>query len=46
MCNISAADANRHFSGILRDVQAGGTVTVTSRAPPVVAIRPMPPSKC
>ncbi|CCG42765.1 type II toxin-antitoxin system Phd/YefM family antitoxin [Magnetospirillum molischianum] len=40
MRNISAADANRHFSRILRDVQAGQTVTVTSRGTPVATIRP------
>ncbi|HSV29841.1 MAG TPA: type II toxin-antitoxin system prevent-host-death family antitoxin [Candidatus Omnitrophota bacterium] len=40
MRNISAADANRHFSRILRDVQAGETVTVTSRGNPVATIQP------
>lgn len=34
MRNVSAADANRHFSRLLRDVQAGETVTVTSRGFP------------
>ncbi|MBC7907598.1 MAG: type II toxin-antitoxin system prevent-host-death family antitoxin [Rhodospirillaceae bacterium] len=40
MRNISAADANRHFSRLLRDVQAGETVTVTSRGMPVATIKP------
>lgn len=40
MRNVSAADANRHFSRILRDVQAGETVTVTSRGTPVATIQP------
>jgi prevent-host-death family protein len=40
MRNVSAADANRHFSRLLRDVQAGDTVTVTSRGVPVATIKP------
>jgi prevent-host-death family protein len=40
MRNMSAADANRHFSRLLRDVQAGETVTVTSRGVPVATIAP------
>jgi prevent-host-death family protein len=40
MRNVSAADANRHFSRILRDVQGGETVTVTSRGNPVATIQP------
>lgn len=40
MRNVSAADANRHFSRILRDVQGGETVTVTSRGTPVATIQP------
>jgi prevent-host-death family protein len=40
MRNVSAADANRHFSRLLRDVQAGETVTVTSRGVPVATIKP------
>lgn len=35
-----AADANRHFSKILRDVKAGETVLVTSRGEPVAQIIP------
>jgi prevent-host-death family protein len=40
MKTVSAADANRHFSKILREVQAGATITVTSRGKPVATIRP------
>ena len=40
MRTISAADANRHFSRLLHDVQAGATVTVTSRGTPVATIQP------
>lgn len=40
MRTVSAADANRHFSRILRDVQLGETVTVTSRGTPVATIQP------
>jgi len=38
---ISAADANRHFSGLLRDVASGEVVTVLSRGRPVAAIGPV-----
>ena len=37
---ISAGDANRHFSGVLRDVAAGEFVTVLSRGKPVATISP------
>ena len=40
MKTVSAAEANRHFSKILRDVRAGETVIVTSRGEPVVEIQP------
>lgn len=40
MRTVSAADANRHFSRILRDVQSGETVTVTSHGTPVATIQP------
>ena len=40
MKTVSAAEANRHFSKILRDVRAGETVIVTSRGEPVVQIQP------
>jgi prevent-host-death family protein len=40
MKTVSAAEANRHFSKLLRDVQAGETVLVTSRGRPVAQIQP------
>ena len=42
MRTVSAADANRHFSKILREVKAGGTVIVTSHGEPVARIEPVP----
>ena len=41
MKTISAADANRHFSGLLRDVATGEVVTVLSRGKPVATISPV-----
>ncbi len=41
MKTISAADANRHFSSVLRDVAAGEVVTVLSRGKPVATIAPV-----
>ena len=38
MKTISAADANRHFSALLREVSGGATVTVTSRGKPLAVI--------
>jgi antitoxin (DNA-binding transcriptional repressor) of toxin-antitoxin stability system len=38
MKTISAADANRHFSSLLRDVATGEVVTVVSRGKPVAVI--------
>lgn len=38
---ISAADANRRFSELLRTVRAGKTVVVTSHGKPVARIVPM-----
>ncbi len=38
---ISAADANRHFSSVLRIVAAGEEVTVLSRGKPVAKISPI-----
>ena len=35
---ISAADANRYFSSLLRDVATGEVVTVVSRGKPVAVI--------
>lgn len=40
MKTISASDANRHFSHLLRDVVAGEEVTVVSRGKPVATISP------
>lgn len=40
MKTVSAADANRHFSKLLREVRAGETVLVTSRGEPVATIQP------
>jgi len=37
---ISAAEANRYFSKILREVRAGETVLVTSHGEPVATIAP------
>jgi prevent-host-death family protein len=37
---ITAADANRQFSSVLRKVAHGQTVTVTSRGKPVATISP------
>ena len=41
MRTVSAADANRNFSKLLRDVQAGETVVVTSRGKPVATFTPI-----
>ena len=38
MKTISAADANRHFSNLLRNVATGEVVTVVSRGKPVAVI--------
>ena len=40
MKTISAADANRHFSSLLRNVASGEVVTVLSRGKPVATIAP------
>lgn len=40
MRKVSAADANRHFSKILREVKAGETVLVTSHGEAVARIVP------
>ena len=42
MKTISAGDANRHFSRVLREVAKGETVIVTSRGKPVAAIGAWP----
>jgi prevent-host-death family protein len=40
MRTVSAAEANRQFSALLREVQEGGTVTITSRGLPVALLQP------
>ncbi|MDR3221267.1 MAG: type II toxin-antitoxin system prevent-host-death family antitoxin [Candidatus Accumulibacter sp.] len=40
MKTISAGDANRHFSRLLRDVAGGEAITVLSRGKPVATIAP------
>ena len=45
MKTISAADANRHFSSLLRHVATGEVVTVLSRGKPVATIGPAMPEK-
>ena len=45
MKTISAADANRQFSRILREVANGDTVVVTSRGNPVVRIESVRPTQ-
>ncbi|NNM70933.1 type II toxin-antitoxin system Phd/YefM family antitoxin [Enterovirga aerilata] len=41
MRTVSAADANRHFSKLLREVKAGETVVITSHGEPVARIEPV-----
>lgn len=44
---VTAADANRYFSKLLRDVRDGARVTITSHGRPVAEIGPpaaIPPS--
>ena len=41
MKQISASDANRGFSSLLREVAAGKTVTIVSRHKPVATIAPV-----
>lgn len=43
MATITAAEANRNFSALLRRVQQGETVVVTSRGRPVAKIAPVEP---
>ena len=38
MKSVSAADANRHFSSLLREVSRGVRITVTSRGKPVATL--------
>jgi prevent-host-death family protein len=44
MRTISAAEANRHFSKLLREVAAGKGVIVTSRGEPVAKVVPVEPA--
>ncbi|MGQ0594562.1 MAG: type II toxin-antitoxin system Phd/YefM family antitoxin [Gammaproteobacteria bacterium] len=41
MKTISAADANRHFSRLLREVASGETIIVTSRGKSVATMGPL-----
>jgi prevent-host-death family protein len=43
MRTVSAADANRHFSKILRAAAEGETIVVTSHGTPVATIAPVQP---
>ena len=40
MRRVSATDANREFSRLLREVRGGETITVTSKGHPVAVIVP------
>jgi prevent-host-death family protein len=40
MKTVSASDANRHFSSLLREVAAGKTITIASRSRPVATLSP------
>jgi prevent-host-death family protein len=40
MKTLSAGDANRYFSNLLRDVASGEVITVLSRGKPVATIGP------
>lgn len=42
MTTITAAEANRQFSAVLRQVAQGESVVVTSRGTPVAPIQPLP----
>ena len=41
MRTITASDANRNFSGLLRDVASGESVLIVSRGTPVAKISPV-----
>lgn len=43
MKSISAANANRHFSALLRQVSRGARITITSRGKPVATISAVDP---
>ena len=40
MRTVSASDANRQFSSLLREVSRGGVITVVSRGKPAAVIGP------
>lgn len=42
MKTVTAADANRQFSAVLRQVAQGESVVITSRGTPVATIQPVP----
>lgn len=42
---VSASDANRQFSRVLRDVEKGETYTITSHGEPVAQIVPIAAAK-
>ena len=44
MRTVTAADANRQFSRVLRDVSQGEIFTVVSRGKPVATIAPAKPA--
>jgi prevent-host-death family protein len=44
MRKVSAADANRHFSKLMRAAMAGETVIVTDRGRPAVRIEAIKPA--
>ncbi len=43
--SISAAEANRKFSSVLREVRQGGTYVITSHGKPVAKLVPVEPEK-
>ena len=43
MANVSASEANRNFSALLREVAQGRTYTVLSRGKPVATLGPVQP---
>ena len=41
MRTVTASDANRNFSGLLRDVASGESIIIVSRGTPVAKISPV-----
>ena len=41
MRTVTASDANRNFSGLLRDVASGESILIVSRGTPVAKISPV-----